>query len=380
MAILWLKISMLALTMHTMISPWESKIVIIAGYAMILGTWLYAVAGTNFRKVNAKVLLVMWICFYSIICMIIGNPKTPSALFQSIIAISCFLLCFLRRAEEYRSKDLKFIFDCNLVHAITFAVYTYVPFSFRYTTVNEYGYRAFTMNMGNSNATSISVMFVMILLLIEVYVTQSKTRKWTNILCTLLLTRTLLLLGSRNSIVCVALFMLLAFLYRHGKKFGMLCFWGAVSFSTLSIVVHLVLSQMGEILVFGKSLATGRGVMFEEILNNIQNNPLQFILGRPDLYGFGNYHNGPLSIFCSIGIVGTVFYYAVWKQGMKQICKKSENNTLSALAYFAILSFIVNSGSEAAALMGGVPFSVEIMVLLCIGKGVLKKETTPDTK
>lgn len=365
MSIVFLKIAWCAFVLHTLVSPFAGTLTRLCGYVMIIGMVLYSVLGIDFRQANRKIILIFSLFTYGFIMGIAGNVADVSTYYQGLILFTSMLLCIIKRPQQYNVNEKDFFFFLNFCQSIVFCAFTYLPFPYKYTVVNEYGFKGFTMGLGNTNATSMMLLITMMLLVIEIYFTEKKSIRWRNVVVCVLLFRTLWLLSSRTSVLCFIIYVVLLFFLRKGKQFGIKWFWGAVVVSALNIVVQLSLAQMKSIVILGKPLASGRDRMYEDVIARILEYPLDYILGRIDLYGLGNYHNGPLSLVCAFGLIGLIIYYSIWRFAIKEILDRKE--VFAQYTYLALVMVLVSTASEASLLLGGVPFSLQTILLVRLG-------------
>lgn len=364
---------MAAAVFNTAFRPINGMISVLAGYVMIISIVAYAVLGLRTRKLSVFVLFVA-VLFYNMISFVfMGMVPSLEQYIQSAVMLVSLLLCLLKTPDQYRKSDIRFLFQCNLLLAMVFVLYAYLPVPFKYTRLNEYGYMGFTMGLGNTNSTSILVMGTIMLLVAEMRMGTSRMKKYLNTAVCVLLLGVLWRLESRTCILCIAIFLAGIFFYGKKRIPSKRIFWMAIGISFLSIAAHIWLASIGNIVIFGKPLASGRSALLESAIDQIEQMPWGYLLGRPDIHLFANYHNAPISLFCNIGLFGILLTYFLWSRLCSKIRCNIEKNHIALISYLGLIVFFIESSSEAGVMLGSVPYLVQIAILIKIGIDSEKK-------
>lgn len=121
--------------------------------------------------------------------------------------------------------------------------------------------------------------------------------------------------SSRGALVALITYGLgLILINKINKKKIILCFVVLVILSTLFPFLYLYLYENNEVAtILGKPLFTGREVIWERLLNKLNDNPTKWFLGLGSNVDIGkdvlNVHNTPFSIIVDFGILGFILYY-----------------------------------------------------------------------
>ena len=121
--------------------------------------------------------------------------------------------------------------------------------------------------------------------------------------------------SSRGALVALITYGLgLILINKINKKKIILCFVILVILSTLFPFLYLYLYENNEVAtILGKPLFTGREVIWERLLNKLNDNPTKWFLGLGSNVDIGkdvlNVHNTPFSIIVDFGILGFILYY-----------------------------------------------------------------------
>ncbi|NLK93453.1 MAG: hypothetical protein GX273_10150 [Bacteroidales bacterium] len=294
-----------------------------------------------------------------------------------LIALCSFFAFYLslsyNEKKEYKLLKFKDILIVSYILAFVFIIYTFGDFSFKYREINEYGALQFTMGLGNPNAVSFYVLFACMILLINILTTKSNIQKLFDFVLIGFMAYILLLLRSRMVLLCLAI-AIFALFFKKKKKANTIIA-GIMMTIPIAAVPFLLYqnTKLKSLELLGKAVDTGRYEIYSEFLNELKSAPLQYIFGNFKKYAFYNLHNGPMSIIATIGIVGFILYMIFWINEIKNITKNMQSR-YQTVAYVFILLFFLHSASEAMSVIGTIPYSIFILLIVKIAKGQIKMD------
>lgn len=362
---------MLAMVINIALVPWGTSWAIVAGYATIILTVLAAFMGMKGKlhiELNKGTVGIL-ILFAAMVLGLLVDFRKLKFNVDFIKIIVSFFCCYgliNMKPQKHNQKDLVDIFRINKLLALVYIAYTFLPFSFRYTVVNRWGATAFTMNMGNSNATSILVMFCVAVLCLEFKKESRRGWKIVNAMLILALMYTLILLQSRTAVACMIF--VIACIWFKNLKFKK---WYGVVVLLLPIiyfVLQILLRELEGITILNKELNTGRGEMFVGYIEAIKGAPMRYILGSVVTHQLANYHNAPIAIVSNFGFIGFIGYLIFWNYQFRTLINDSNRTTLQSMAVVVLFAFIIHSSAEASPMLGGIPHSSAVILIVRLAK------------
>ena len=366
-----LKIAMLSMALNIVFVPVNHTLAVLAGYTTIIATLLLPFTGiktplslrVKFSGVCLIGIGVIMLC--SAFCYN-GYRNINIDFVKTVLSFFCCYMAILLDNQIIRKKDLQQIFLINKGLSCVLIAYTYLPVSFKYITVNEWGGQQFTLGMGNPNATSINVLFCVVLLLLEAIESCKVYKKTFCIVLIAALMGTLMRLQSRTVVVCCG-FILLAGFFRmiRIRKYMI------TAVMIFPIVMFFVQLWMGtvdtDVQFLGKSIVTGRDEMYAEHLQTILSNPSDYFWGQILTHRLGNYHNAPLALIMSIGVFGYFLYVIMWNHEFNAMVSMRYTK-LQYIAIIALFAYMIHSSSEASPMLGGIPYATQMIILSRIAK------------
>lgn len=364
-----IKASLASLVLYIMLKPWQTSLTNIAGYTLILSTIALPVIiiiqkQSHSPKTSLVELLV--ISFFSIVCISfftsIEGQGIDIELVKSLLGLLCMYYVISCDPQEIKKKDISHIFIIYKILSLTFIIYTLFPFSFRYTLANEWGYYAFTLSMGNTNATSIQVFVCVVILGLEAQQYKTWWKKSINYVLIGLLFNTLYLLQCRTIMLCsIAYVLMMPFKRILVKKSWVII---AIIISIISVWIQMGIKE-DTMEILGKGIVTGRDAIYIHRMQNILDNPYYYLFGQICQHRLNNYHNGPFSILLNTGIIGLILCLLIWKTTLDR-CIEACNSQTKNLAVFALVLYLIHSSTEAAPMMGMFLYGTPVMVLFRI--------------
>lgn len=368
-----------SMILNTFFRPLYGGVSVLFGYITIVLTLLYPILVS---RRSGKI--VMRRSTFALICVLIVSMATSLNDFSGtgidsiVISILSFIALYWSLSLDDETAgiiDINMICKINYLLCIVLLLFGYGPFGFKYTEVGVWGYKIFTMGLGNPNTVAVYVMFAMMILLIQIGTFRRKIHIAINILLIGLLFYLLVLLSSRTVVACMII-LLVEYIVAKRSKHVRIFWYFILACPILMIVIQLMLgnSAIG-ITLLGKALETGRSNMFKTLIAEIKQSPLSFVFGKVFRYQFENLHNAPLTIISNVGIVGLIIYLSIWFSKIKHlndIC----NTRTQMIALYSILAFIIQSSSESLLMVGTIPYAVMVIIIDKVAKGEIADQSS----
>lgn len=367
MFIICIKLIMWATLTNITFTPMYKPLAVLSGYGLILASCLLpftAIKTPMQLRVKPSIFYLIMLAVIMLFSYVLEPTSVDMDLIKGVLMFFCTYIAIAIEEQPFSKHDLKYIFNIGKILSMVYISYTFLPFPFRYTVVNEWGATGFTMGMGNTNATAISVMFCIFLLIGDTLYEDRLATRILDYILALALMYTVYLLESRTILICGFVLLLFPFFRKiRIRKWHVL---GVVLIPIAFIALQLWLSEQESIVVLGKPLASGRHRLYTSYINSLQSNPLDYLFGKWGNHKLANYHNAPFAIFLNFGALGLVLYYMFWFTELKEMLKR--RSALSTLAILGVLMFFIHSSAEAAPMLGFVIFGSEMVIVCRIAK------------
>ena len=369
-----LKLLIAMVALNIVLLPLSATLAVLCGYAiLLLSAWvpidLMLNGGNRLNKKQTN--LVLAFLAVTVINSLLSISSLTFAnvepLVKAFVSFFAFLLALSVGESTYTERDLTFYFTVNRLLSLIFVLYTVIPFDFQRTPVGDYGFMQFTLSMGNPNATATKVLFCVLLLVIQIGISKNDWTRWSNALLVVGLLYTIYRLESRTALACAILgIALLVFKKRRVSTRFVNLFWIV---PIVFIPIQFLFERFPMLRLLGKSLVTGRQDMFTDFLSQIDESPLEFLLGSFLEHQLANYHNIFFTVLFNFGIVGVALYYCFWYFESRKIGDHTDK--LANYAWLALSVFIVQSATEAAAMSGSFTFGAIILLINRLSKDTL---------
>lgn len=360
-----LKWSMLAMMTNLAFKPIIPVLSSCSGYIMILCSYLLPlVAIKKSAKIRVRIMVVYLILWTLIIfaAAVVSFHDLNFDLIKNLLLLLSTYYAISISPQKFSNKDLRHIFLIGKLLSLLLIAYAYLPFSFRYPVVNEWGGTQFTMGLGNQNATSITIMFCISLLLLGCIRFPSTRNRVISYLMIAALMGALVKLQCRTVVACCLLLLVIYFFKDVPVKKIMVT--AALLIPVLFIFVQIWLGTLdSSIEIMGKSIATGRQKMFAETLNSMIANPFDYILGSIGKHQLTNLHNAPITIVANFGILGFMAYCGFWKTELNALTDSVQCASMQKFATFIMLLFVIHSAAEAGVMLGAVMYGTQLVIL-----------------
>lgn len=273
-----------------------------------------------------------------------------------------YMLMFVASRSIINKSTFDFIFICTIFASILFVIYFFTPIAFvaRNRNGERYISKSFTCNFNNPNFTGMILFGLFGNLLINI-----KIRKHKPLILLLMASLLFLICQTRSRACIVSTVMLIVFcLYFALKNNGearkvnklIICITLIIPILFIGIYLGLYYNGFQNVEILNKSLFSGRERTYVEYIDNIQDT-LEFFIGNIAKTQFQNAHNGPLSIFTSIGVIGLILVYLMYAKNINCINK---GTWMSSICVMCILGVFIHASVEAAFLVGGTASIMEM--------------------
>ena len=355
--------------------PFSSSIASIFGYATIIcffGSVLYPAIMNKTFDWDKNLLVFIGLIFLSLLTNIKSwDQNFISNIIGNVISIVSFVTFYMalsRPIQKTGELFLEHIFPANYLLSAVLLAFAIGPFDFKYSVVNEYGRKQFTLGLGNPNATAMVVMFCIMVLLIQIFT--DKRKVFINVLLISGLTYVLFMLSSRTVIVCVMIVLVFGII-KSQKIINFASHFAVFAPAVLFVFQMLFLEGSLDIKILGKTLDTGRPEMYKELLGVVIDNPIMIILGNVVKYPFYNAHNGLLTMLISLGGIGIIVYFVFWLNRL-EILRNVCITKIQNIAFVSILAFLLHSSSESMSVIGTIPYSLYVIIIMRIALGEIR--------
>lgn len=372
-----LNIALYSICLNIVFIPLNNTVAAFFGYLAVLCCIMHPILRSYKEGKLNLYYHVFWLLY---VLVFIVSSAASSEYFEIqglkyyVISLVSFLALYWSMSfePEENSCNINSLFRINYVLCFIFILFSFGPFSFNRTVVNEWGVEVFNMGLGNSNMAASYVMFSVVILLIQLISIRSLAKKIFNIILFGALIYILFLLASRTVGFCIIVVIIFC-LFRSRRKIGKAMPYIIMIIPLLMIFFQVFIWQRHvDFNIMGKALDSGRSDIYTALFAEISASPQFFIFGLFFKYPFVNMHNAPLSILASTGLVGLLLYYLFWIRQIKMLYHTSNNTRIQIVAFVAILSFFIHSSSEAMMMIGTIPYAIFTLLIVKIAKGDYK--------
>ena len=374
-----LQISLVSAVINIALTPIASNVAVYFGYLMIICSWAYALMCTVLsRSLKISILALFIIVALSLSTSVVyfNGEELRKKIISIISFISFYCMLSLHKDTDISHRiNFKHIYYSAIALSIVFGIYAFAFPSISYTPYGRYGDLLFTMGMGNPNGTAVYVLFTAMILLLAISLTRSKLKKVILSVVVAALAYIMFLLSSRTVLACFIL-ALLCIIFLPSLKCRRTFRYIVLAAPIIMIIIQFALNdKIGDFELLGKDLDTGRYVMYRGLLEQIGNEPLQYIFGNLCKYNFQNFHNGVLTIFASLGVIGVIWTIKMWNICLGDI-EKTIKSKYQKLAYFFVLLFLLDSVSESMTMVGTLPQGLFVYLMVKIARGEVVLNST----
>ncbi len=351
------------LSAYLLLYPFRiSGINALLGKTLVLFNWLTVVYVILMSKNYNKVFISFALAFGIILAIVVSTDEIEEHYLQRNLGAflgMIFLIETQRNIKVDRSL-VKFISYFNVVFCLLFFAYSYMPFAYIWEDEGSFvELTSLTLGYSNPNAVAMMLLYCSAINLIA-----SKCKIYPKLISYALHAVFLYLIyrtNSRSSLLVAGLLTVMSFVPL--KNIPKIFLIGAISVPVAYISLLPYLKSIGfmsSVEVLGKSIYTGREEIYIDAMRYLKS-PLNWMFGDFSKGGFTNFHNSMLSLLITIGIFGLALYILIWYRNIVPYMKNT--NKVSAVAIYALMAILIQSSSEAAFLIGTIPYNIMVVTL-----------------
>ncbi len=375
MLICMLKLNMLAYALNAVLLPWGSSFSKYSGYITIISTILLPFTTIEKElkfKFYQEKKAFFYLCMVAISALMVGLIETN--IDQSfVLAVLGFVSLYATLsidANTFAKKDLRQMFAINNCLSLTYVLYAFGPFSFKYSSYDEWGNTWFTLGFSNPNTTGAYVMFCVAMLVIEIMYEKQWWRRTINLVLISGLIYVIYMTESRTALICSFALVLVIMM----KRIPLKAWYTDVALVLMMafIFIQIWVASKSDATFLGKSVASGRQNMYTTFIQELIEKPWRFIIGSVGTYRLENAHNVAFAVVRNFGFLGLICFIAFWKSMIKG-CMTTVGCSTNRAAIWALLIYIIYSSAEAAPLIGMIPHGTPILIIGRLAKDHLQE-------
>lgn len=302
---------------------------------------------------NKELYAISLIIFVIVLGLLLGWDEISKEHYISAYIYISFMLSICTTSKVKISKNtFEFIIKVNMILVLVFLIYSFTPIANKQYSEGIYRDSIyFVFNLDNSNVAGI---YLFCIYCINIIFFKEAKRKYIRIFLLIVL---IYLIYKTNTRTCMfsAILVTVCYIFWTNRKVPTIGIIVGCLFPIVFIFIYLYMAEHGfeDIEIMGKSLFSGREEVFVIYLDHIDTF-LKAVIGNYVIMPFKNGHNAPLTIFCSIGIVGFIStYYLIISNILKH--NIATISKTGCMAIFSVLCCFVQSSGEAALFLGGFP-------------------------
>ncbi len=318
------------------------------------------IAGTYviLRKYNLYEIAAVLIIFFIILlnCLLYPETITGETMYRTAGFVALVMLIFSSNAVHLDTKTIRLTYIFCIFCVVIFFGYSFS--SFAHWDTKRY-ISALTLGFNNPNFTGMLLFFLFSLL----FICRPPKFVMLSYVFELIVLYLLFKTQSRTSFLSALLILLLCVLIKPKPlPKGIIMAVSIIPFLFVKGYLELYGHLLDGGIFLGKELFTGRERVYARYLDHIQT-PLDYLIGHAQDEMFANAHNGPLAIFVSIGILGSICFFGILFYKLFTY-NRAISNREAAAAILVLLACFVNSCGEAAAWTGGFPLLIFVYITL----------------
>lgn len=334
------------------------------------GALCYTVFNSFRRYVPYKSIQILTIIFMVSFALVSYLLSNSSGMYQWIVRLLCYLalpvyLLYL----DYLKPDkwtLHFIFLLSVIASLFFAALSFS--SLRYAGYENYvGTSGAWMTLGyeNPNQTAMYLLVTQIILLGAFYYYSKKSIRFLLFADVMYMGWLIIQTSSRTCIMISVLILVIGVLR---KKFNIQKYivTAILILPLLFFVLYPYLFGSGPVNsleIVGKTDYSARGEIFRSAFTSVSN---RFLLGDFSKYQLENLHNGPLSVYASLGLIGLIIFYIYYLRAYYRILSYGFQCQTAFIAFLGLLSVFIHSCTESSFLTGGAMYAGSLSVLILL--------------
>lgn len=333
-----------------MANPFElNAIVSIGTWTIVLGCilLLLSINVLSNSKLDKTTLALYFLIFTIVISLLINEYIS----YSTIVAISCFLEIpiFICSYESSGFASKKLILFANFILSVFYIIMSRSPLAYIYK--NEWGSKAIsqlTLSYNNPNETAMFLFGCLVILVYTFFLLKNKFWRIFVGIDVIWMVYLIILTECRTILTVMFFFFVLLLFY---KRRNISNFLVVVSF-VLPIAYIFLLSFFEEELVNSIFSDSGRRDIYQSIMENTSIK--SFFFGNLSIE-FNNMHNASITIFATVGILGTLLFYYLLNKKIKIFVYVNECQ--KKILVIGLLCMVIQTATEAAYFTAGSAFA-----------------------
>lgn len=320
--------------------------------------WLFSM-----RQMYVADMLAFFVCAsVLIIKAIFGQSYTTVNGLYSILAFINVLGLFVTYKNiTIQKKDFDFIYRISVCLTLLFFVLSFTGVAYKMETSEGIRYlNALVLNLNNPNAAAMHFYGLLCIIMINL---KRQKHLWFNItLCAVLVY--LIMRTQCRSCIIASVVLIVYYVWFRNRTIPKVVVGFAVLLPIFILILYMALYRSGfhdVVFLENKTLFSGRQTIYMRVFSLI-NTPFTVMFGPVFKEYFFNAHNAFLSVFASVGIVGTIPYFYFLVRSMLDIRKYSN------VATMCFIGLCVQACAEAAMFVGNFPFHMFLLLFLVLGR------------
>jgi len=319
--------------------------------------------------ITKQIITIIFIICFSWISYL---SSSQGGIYNYIIRLWCFLaLPFYFLYINYLKVDrrlLNFIFLINFLSSLvyillSFSKYSYVGYEQYIGTSNAW----LTLGYDNPNQTAMYLVINFIILICAFYYYNKKLIRII-LMMDILYILVLLIKTSSRTCILIAGIIIIVILLKRNYRMSKYTIISILLLPAIFIIVYPILYKYNLLYFFsfgGKSDYVSRSDLYQAVLIGVKN---QFLFGNFGHFQLQNLHNGILSIYASLGIVGVIFFYIYYIRAYLNLIVNGLKSKTAFIAMIGLLGVFLHSCTEGPFLVGGSMFAGSISILIYLVK------------
>lgn len=313
------------------------------------------------RRITIDVLVLYTLILINLFSMIIRRRFS----YASIVSMGCFLeipiiVCaYTEEQEDVVKRIIYYVFSGIGVFYFLLSV---SPFAYLFTT--QWGTAPIpqlTLSYNNPNEAAM-YLFTSIIVMTSFYSKMDKKRGRLILITGIACMCTLMILTeSRTGILATGVYFLLLRTYKK-KTISR----GMIALVLWIPILYVVLARtVGDFMLWGDTVSTGRMEIYNRVLENLDFT--SFLFGNFN-FSFQNLHNAIISIFGTVGVLGTAAFYYIINNKIFYLGDCVRQSGENKQAFLGLICMIMYTATEAAFFTAGSAFAVCFLAVyfLCL--------------
>lgn len=319
--------------------------------ALVCIVYLIVLYYSRSKKKFAVCIITLFLI--SIINIFLTDVEIGVDLILSLFSIFTYLYLIIISPEIRINANLKGHLYCmSIIGTVILTFHNYAPYS-HVGVSGDYVFDCIylTLGMGNSNYAGIIAFLIYSLLLI----TTPHKRKY-RILTMVAATWLLYLIfetNCRSAFASAILIPITSYFFKIFKLRNIIILLVcSIPFFFVPLYINFAKdSDQNQTEIMGKEVLSGRDKVYSAYLDRVGDN---WLIGTFNGTPFHNAHNGPLSIFSSVGVIGLICFFGILIYQLIRANNKARTN-MAKYGILVILACFIESCGEGSLFLGGFP-------------------------